>query len=203
MLASPEKEKLTLLRRSLDHGFIDRAQYEQQLAALQAGGLGGEHVEASKRKKGHSVINDYTGLWKIAKVGYPENPLKLHSKDVVHGENRGEWAWNQKGTKMYKHCNFHVDCPVQLRSMQSQDKKSWRLEVLDVSHSLEEKRYRHKRSPFTFEQQDFVAGLLERNKKPQEIVNDLTIDAILAGEVRKRPEGGLEGGHACDTCSLW
>lgn len=102
MLASPEKEKLTLLRRSLDHGFIDRAQYEQQLAALQAGGLGGEHVEASKRKKGNSVINDYTGLWKIAKVGYPENPLKLHSKDVVHGENRGEWAWNQKGTKSYQ-----------------------------------------------------------------------------------------------------
>ena len=102
-----------------------------------------------------------------------------------------------------------------LRAVQNPD-KTWLQEVLNVSHAIEHKDRRGKRTPFTFEQEAKIIAGVNAGDKPSSIRNDMTMKAIEAGCTEKRAGGGLTGGandgytryihryvsFATDTCTI-
>ena len=154
-------------------------------------------MEVKQRLKGDVLVADHTGLWVTMASGYESSKDAMSdAKSAVHGDNQGEWAWNTKGVKSYKRCNFHTDCPVLLRAVRNPDGQSWRQEVLNVTHALAPKEYRHARSVFTFEQAAQVKDGVERGLKPTKIRNEDELKAIAAGCTEKRDGGGLACAHA-------
>jgi hypothetical protein len=203
------QEKRKLLDSSLKAGIIDRARFDECLAQLGQEGPRVGYVETQTRWKGDQLVAHNSGMWLTMGSGFDTSKQAMKEvTSVVHGDNKGMWAWNTAGTKQYKRCNFHKDCPVMLRAVQNPDFK-WRQEVLDVSHALELKEYRRKNSPFTFKEETEVQKEVDLGKKPHQMRNDATLDAISEGVTEKREDGGLVGAiHRCvtrymsDTCLI-
>ena len=191
-----------LLEQSLSAGIIDRARFEQCLAESAAEGPGAGLVVSKTRMVGSKEIVDNSGLWEVAGTGYTSSRDAM--KDacrVTHGNNNHEWAWNQSGTRKYKRCNFHQDCPVLLRAVQGAD-ELWRQEVLNVSHALERKQHRRVNSPFTQQQEAEIVKMVDQGMKPAQIRDEHTLEAIEAGCTKKNAAGGMEGEYAPDTCPI-
>ena len=213
-LAQNEKKKL--LEQSLAAGIIDRARFEEVLAESLNTGPRAGLVVSGTRVKGAMVVADHSGMWITVATGYESAKCAMaDTKNVTHCDNQGKWAWNTIGTKIYKRCNFHKECPVMLRAVQNPD-KTWRQEVLNVSHAIEHKDRRGTRTPFTFEQEAKIIAGVNAGDKPSSIRNDMTMKAIEAGCTEKRAGGGLTGGandgytryihryvsFATDTCTI-
>ena len=205
-----QNQKRKLLEQSLAAGIIDRGRFEEVLVESSATGPRAGLVVPGTRVKGGMVVADHSGMWITAATGYESSACAMaDAKNVTHGDNQGKWAWNTIGTKQYKRCNFHKECPVMLRAAQNTD-KTWRQEVLDVSHAIEPKDRRHQRTPFTYEQETKIIDGVNSGDKPNGIRNDMTMKAIEAGCTEKRADGGLAGGArtmdtvdtSTDTCPL-
>lgn len=182
-----------LLEQSLAAGIIDRARFEECVAESAASGPRAGLVVSSTRMKGGELVADHSGLWEVAGTGYASSQDAMRdAASVSHGDNGGQWAWNQTGTKVYKRCNFHKDCPVLFRTVKNPD-NSWRQEVLNVSHALQAKQYRHARAQFTYEQEAEIKQKVDDGLKPHKIRNEHTLAALAAGCTKKRDEGGLAG----------
>jgi hypothetical protein len=130
--------KKELLERSLRAGIVQRPDYHRQMSEIESEARGGpDYVEVPQKSKGGAMVADFSTLWKVMSTGYTSEKHAMKSASaVVHGDNQGEWAWNQVGCKKYKRCNFHVNCPVLLRPVSNATGDCWRLEVTDASHAL-------------------------------------------------------------------
>ena len=145
---------------------------------------------------------DGRGLWMDLKGPFSTRDAALKAAATAeHGNNEGQWKWNDHGTKSYKRCNRHVDCPVQLRAHQH-SRGVWYLQVLDVAHGLELKAKKRANSALTFGQCAYVHAEAAKGRKPKEIMEGHWHDALQESQrtgirLVKRSSGGIEGICAC------
>lgn len=110
---------------------------------------------------------------------------------VDHGGNKGLWAWNQVGCKKWMHCNYHVDCPVMLRSRSAGE--GYFLQVSEgVCHALQVKEKERTNSALTRVQQEMLLTRVRVGASPRQMLEDDTMLALDAGK-KKLESGGVEG----------
>ena len=186
-----EAAERSALHRLVQNGLISREQY---VGAMRRGLPACETELVPTKKKGDLVVQDTTGLWK--QHGTTEYDSKSAAEkgasEVHHGGNMGMWAWNQKGCRKHKHCNFHVDCPVQLRAIKIPGGK-WVLEVLDVCHAFEHKEYRRANSALTVAQEALAKVCVDHGVKPLKIKRKANAEAWKMGITEKQPDGDMVG----------
>ena len=191
-LCLAEASKKILLKELHREGRLTREQYEVSMR-MASPGFETQLVTAPTRKKGDLTVLDTRGLWKQYGTEYDSHKAAMKDAcSIQHGGNMGTWAWNTEGDRKKKRCNFHTQCPVQLRAVQMPQGK-WVLEVLDVSHSLEDKEYRRKNSALTVDQESMALTGIDHGLKPTGIRRKANKAAFKMGITEKNPEGNLVG----------
>ena len=191
-LGLAEASENAALGRLFAGGIIPREAYEAALRRT-APGCQTELVTVPTKLYGDLDVMDYRGLWKQYALEYDSRKDAMADAPKVHHDgNMGAWAWCTKGNKQHKRCNYHVDCPVQLRAAKVPGGK-WVIEVLDVSHALERKEYRRKNSALTVDQEAMAMSCLDHGLKPDGIRRKANEEAFKMGITEKQPGGNLVG----------
>ena len=193
-LGLAQSQEQLALHNLFQAGDIPRELYEK-VVRRRAPGCETELVTIPTKRKGQLIVQDTVGLWKQYGVEHETEKQAMKSaSDVSHGGNRGIWCWNRKGQgcKQWKRCNFHCDCPVQLRAVQIPGGK-WVLEVLDVSHGLYLKEYRRANSNLTLDQEALAKSCMDHGMKPNAIKRRANDMAFKMGVTEKQPDGNLIG----------
>ena len=107
-------------------------------------------------------------LWELQAEPFASlDAAKQAMARTEHGGNNAKWAANQTGCKKYWHCDFHKECPVQLRISEMGGQGKWRIQVLNVQHGLHLKECKRKNSALTYVEDAHVQQLVAKGQKPR------------------------------------
>jgi hypothetical protein len=193
-----------LIRQAYAAGLTSQDQQAQQLLEL-AGVAGPGALLLPEKPRGIKLVRDVIKLW--SSVRGPYNSVKEAMQDkgsVVHGDNCGQWAWNQagQGSKQWLHCNAHEDCQVQLRGCSTLE--GVYLQVTDgVAHNPKTKGKRRKNSGLSYEQEASVVKSIDKcGAKPRKMLEAMTLEGLREPGPKKMPEGGLVGEMCHVLCCI-
>ena len=188
------------LAEALRVGVLSQEEHDAKLRAVR--GEGGLVVTPPTRDRGGQMVLDGRTHWKPCLGPFASHKEALqHRHEVVHGDNDGMWAANTKGCKQWLHCNYHVDCPVQLKACGSPGRVC--LHVLEgVAHSVTRKTHKRKNQPLSNDARAALKGHIRMGKRPKQIMEDLTLEMAGAGAQKVEGGVGLEGASRLESSRI-
>jgi|NorSeaMetagenome_1021524.scaffolds.fasta_scaffold49424_1 hypothetical protein len=198
------------IQQAFEANVLSTAERDAKLHALRCDADAARDVPM--RARGGQLVQDNKGMFvPIAGPYSSQRAAEAAAKvpgNIVHGNNEGRWSWNQKGqgSKKCLHCNFHVECPVQLRARGTGS--NWCLEVkTGMQHSLTIKEYKRKNAALTNKEVEAVTEGLKEGKKPKAVKEALWLEHVTELTAQGQPQptvlkdGGFEGASLF-TCTL-
>ena len=176
--ASSDEETFTKegIQQAYEANVLSTPERDAKLHALRGDADAAQADPMSMR--GGQLVQDNRGLFvPIAGPFMSRKAAEQAAKEpgrIVHGNNMGMWSWNHKEQGPHKslHCNFHMECPVQLRARGTG--RNWCLEVkTSVQHSLTIKEWKRKNAALTNKEVEAVKEGLKEGKKHKEVKEEL------------------------------
>ena len=192
------------LQRALHNGIIPQAEHDKQLrehiAQSEFGG-GGDLTDSPTRMHGDTHRRDLRDCWEPVTAAFETKKaarIAVKKKQVVHGNNGGDWKYNNfeegGGCKRYQHCNAHEDCPVWLRIRRLPTGQHMVEVTTRMMHTVTVKRLDRKNSPLTKPMRDRVEQYCTQGYTPKECKEGLQADVVKACQNDcKDPKGGVTG----------